>query len=306
MYQIKRSEDLEIYEMDYNNNIQLQEICDVKQPVLFNFEEVLPSLFTNNDTTNISNQYGEEIVNVKDTRDYDKPVADNSADKSVDSVPIKLSTANKIFLNDAGSHYYTENNEIFLEESDLVNNLEKVDDYLKPTFTLQTKYDFITGSDKTCTPLRYHLDYRKYYIVTSGKINVKMTPWKSCKYLHPIHDYENYEFRSTFNTWVPPQPDMEKVKFLEFSVEKGNVLYIPPYWWYSIQFTDNTVIYAITYNSVMNIVTYSPQYTLYFLQQQNIRKKTEKTIEMPVEKELPIESISPIKEESQVIESHSI
>ena len=109
MYQIKRSEDLEIYEMDYNNNIQLQEICDVKQPVLFNFEEVLPSLFTNNDTTNISNQYGEEIVNVKDTRDYEKPVVDNSADKSVDSVPIKLSTANKIFLNDAGSHYYTEN-----------------------------------------------------------------------------------------------------------------------------------------------------------------------------------------------------
>jgi hypothetical protein len=42
---------------------------------------------------------------------------------------------------------------------------------------------------------------------------------------------------------------MEKVKFLEFTVEKGNVLYIPPYWWYSIQFTDNTVVYAITYNS---------------------------------------------------------
>jgi hypothetical protein len=56
----------------------------------------------------------------------------------------------------------------------------------------------------------------------------------------------------------------------------------------------------------MNIVTYSPQYILYFLQQQNIRKKTEKTIEMPVEKELPFESPTIIKEESQVIESQSI
>ena len=273
-HQYKRSEDLEIYEMDYANNSQLQEICDVKQPVIFEFEPILPAIFTNADLEYISSSYGQERLNVKDTKDYAKT-------ESVDSIPITCTNARKLFLNDAGSHYYTENNGEFLEETGLVEKLQQVDTYLKPRLTVNTKYDYITGSAKTCTPLKYHFDYRHYYVVTSGKITVKMTPWKSCKYLHPIKDYDNYEFRSTFNTWETPSPEMEKVKFLEYVVEKGSVLYIPPYWWYSIQFADNTSIYAITYNSLMNVVAYVPQWFLYFIQQQNIYKKVAKTAELP-------------------------
>jgi len=271
-HQYKRSEDLEIYEMDYDNNSQLQEICDVKQPVIFEFEPILPAIFTNADLENLSNSYGQERLNVKDTKDYAKH-------ESVDSIHITCTNARKLFLNDAGSHYYTENNGEFLEETGLIEKLQQVDTYLKPRFTVNTKYDYITGSAKTCTPLRYHFDYRHYYVVTSGKITVKMTPWKSCKYLHPIKDYDNYEFRSTFNTWETPAPEMEKVRFLEYVVEKGSVLYIPPYWWYSIQFSDDTSIYAITYNSLMNVVAYVPQWFLYFIQQQNIYKKVAKTKE---------------------------
>ena len=36
MTQFKKSEDLEIYEMDYSTNAHLQDVCDVRQPVLFN------------------------------------------------------------------------------------------------------------------------------------------------------------------------------------------------------------------------------------------------------------------------------
>ena len=277
--QYKRSEDLEIYEMDYENNSQLQEICDVKQPVIFEFETILPSVFTsaNAGLENLSNSYGQEMLNVKDTKDYTK----SGKNDSIDGVHITCANARKLFLKDAGSHYYTENNGEFLEETGLIEKIQQVDTYLKPRFTVNTKYDYITGSPKTCTPLRYHYDYRHYYVVTSGKISVKMTPWKSCKYLHPIKDYDNYEFRSTFNTWETPAPEMEKVRFLEYVVEKGSVLYIPPYWWYSIQFSDDTSIYAVTYNSLMNVIAYIPQWFLYFIQQQNIYKKVVKTMELP-------------------------
>lgn len=283
-HQYKRSEDLEIYEMDYTNNTQLQEICDVKQPVLFEFEPICPSVFQNVDLENISNSYGKEILNIKDTKDYYK----SAKDSSVDSVHINCANTRKLFNNDAGSHYYTENNGEFLEETGLVEKVQVVDEYLKPRFTVNTKYDYMSGSAKTCTPLRYHFDYRHYYVVTSGKITVKMTPWKSCKYLHPIKDYDNYEFRSTYNAWENPTPDMEKVRFLEYVVEKGSVLYIPPYWWYSIQFADNTSLYAITYNSLMNVVAYAPQWGLYFIQQQNIYKKVAKTAELPAVLASPI------------------
>ena len=38
--QFKTSEDLEVYEMDYTNNIHLQEVCDIKQPVLFEYNNI--------------------------------------------------------------------------------------------------------------------------------------------------------------------------------------------------------------------------------------------------------------------------
>lgn len=272
-HQYKRSEDLEIYEMDYANNSQLQEICDVKQPVIFEFETICPSVFQNADLEYISSSYSQEILNIKDTKDYEK-------DSSVDSVRINSANTRNLFKNDAGSHYYTENNGEFLEETGLVEKVRVVDEYLKPQATVNTKYDYMSGSAKTCTPLKYHFDYRHYYVVTSGKITVKMTPWKSCKYLHPIKDYDTYEFRSSHNCWENPRPDMEKVRLLEYMVEKGSVLYIPPYWWYSIQFSDNTSLYAITYNSLMNVVAYAPQWFLYFIQQQNIYKKVAKTAEL--------------------------
>ena len=278
IHQYKRSEDLEIYEMDYNNNTHLQEICDIKQPVIFEFESIAPSVFENGTLEYMNNKYGAEILNIKDTIDYYK----DDHTKSVDSIPMKCVNAYKVFQNDASSHYFTENNSWFLEESDIISKIKTADTYLKPTMTVASKYDYITGSDNATTPLRYHLDYRHYYVITSGKIHVKMTPWKSCKYLHPIKDYENYEFRSTYNAWGGSI--LENIRFLEFDVAKGDVLYIPPYWWYSIQFTTNTSIYAITYNSLMNVVAYSPQWALYFIQQQNIFKKETKTID-PEQKE---------------------
>jgi hypothetical protein len=44
MQEYKQSEDLEIYEMDYNNNVQLQEICNVKQPIIFDIEPIFPTI----------------------------------------------------------------------------------------------------------------------------------------------------------------------------------------------------------------------------------------------------------------------
>jgi hypothetical protein len=110
-----------------------------------------------------------------------------------------------------------------------------------------------------------------------------MTPWKSTKYLYPIYDYENYEFRSPINVWNPQQKymnEMDKIKFLEFDVVEGYVLNIPPYWWYSIKYSEEpTLISGFTYNSVMNCLANIPNWGLYFLQQHNIKKRLTKTID---------------------------
>ena len=68
------------------------------------------------------------------------------------------------------------------------------------------------------------------------------------------------------------------IKFLEFDVEPGYVLYVPPYWFYSIKYAaDDTELYGFYYNSLINCVANIPNWCLYYLQQQNTRYKVLKT-----------------------------
>ena len=90
------------------------------------------------------------------------------------------------------------------------------------------------------------------------------------------------------NCWNTQQKylnEMEKLKFLEFDVKAGNILYIPPHWFYSIKYSDepNTIVYGFTYNSIMNCVSNLPKWSLYFFQQQNLKKKVLKTLDVNTE-----------------------
>lgn len=285
MNQFKKSEDLDIYEMDYSSNQHLQEICEIRQPVLFNFFAVDPNLFYDLSHRSIT-KYGSYDVKIKDAHDYYKE------GKNVDAVALSLTSTLNLFENDNAAHFFSEDNEEFLDESGILKIVQSMDDFLKPDFTIRRNYDLCFGSANSVTPLRYHTNYRQYLCVTTGKIHVKMTPWKSHKYLHPIVDYENYEFRSPVHP-VNPQDhfvkDYEKTKFIEFDVLKGYVLYIPPYWWYSIEYSEaNTFVAGVSYTTMMNCVSNLPNLTIHWLQRQNITKKITK-IKPPVPKEILVE-----------------
>jgi len=275
--QLKTSEDLEVYEMDYTNNQYLQEVCNIKQPVLFEYESVIPEFFDKINIDTLTNNDKCDIK-IKDIRDYYK-------DDNVDYIVLPITSAIGLMKTDTQSNYFTENNEDFIENADLYHVFHSNDTYLKPQMSLVTKYDIITGSSKSVTPLRYHTDFRKFISVHSGKVKIKMTPWKSHKYLYPYRDFENYEFRSRVNVWNPDtkhKNDFDKLKFLEFDITYGHTLHIPPYWWYSIQFNDksDTIVTSITYNSVMNCVSNLPNWVLYYLQQTNTKTKVTKTLQI--------------------------
>ncbi len=278
MNQYKKSEDLDIYEMDFSNNNHLQEVCEVRQPIIFQFQHIHPKLFSDMNPQNISKFHSYDVC-VKDAHDY--YIEKRAEHSHIDAVNISFNSTIKLLENDKAQHFFSEKNEEFLEESGLLRSLQSCDDFLKPNFTILSHYDIMFGSPGASTPLRYHNDFRKYLVVTSGSLTVKMTPWKSTRYLHPIKDYESYEFRSPVHPYVPKEEyamDFEKTKFLEFSVQKGQVLFVPPYWYYSIQYNKEpgTFVCEMTYNTVMNCISNLPDLSLYFLQQQNITKKITK------------------------------
>jgi len=276
--QLKTSEDLEIYEMDYTNNQNLQEICELKQPVLFDFKPISPT-FYENITSDFIEEHASQDVIVKDIQDYDH-VAD-----SVDSIVLSAESATGLMKTDTRSRYFTENNHEFIEETSAYEQFYENDSLLKPMFSVVTKYDIMFGSDNTYTPLRYHTDSRRFISTQSGKIKVKMTPWKSTKYLYPNRDFHNYEFWSPVNIWKPNakyRKELDKMKFLEFDVEPGYVLYIPSYWWYSIQFSEpDTLATSFQYNTIINCVSNARNLSLYFIQQNNTTTRVTKSI--PIE-----------------------
>ena len=62
---------------------------------------------------------------------------------------------------------------------------------------------------------------------------------------------------------------------LLFQLEEGNILFIPPYWWFSIKFGLNSSISVFKYRTYMNTVAILPEICMSLLQNQNIKHETE-------------------------------
>ena len=135
-------------------------------------------------------------------------------------------------------------------------------------------YDFSAGSKKCVTPLRYTLNYRHYLYVTEGEVNIKMIPPAATKYLHAKEDYDNFEFRSPINSWNVQdkyKKDFGKIKALEVKLKKNDIIFIPAYWWYSIQYEEISNICSFKYRTYMNTLAILPTLFISLLQSLNTK-----------------------------------
>jgi hypothetical protein len=268
-FHLKTSNDLEIYEVDQASKDRLEEILDIRQPVLFDFDNQRII-----DTTNrsyILNNYHAFEVKIRNTKE-------NNCDSEM-YIPLPLHSAIKLFDEDKTGTYFTENNTDFLQESSVIKNMQYNDGFLRPYMLSNCNYDIMIGSNGCCTPFRYELNYRNFFILTQGCAQIKLTCPQNIKYLYPDYDYENLEFRSPVNPWNP-QPkysaDFDKIKCLEFTLVPGKTLFIPAFWWYSIKFNKDTSISCFRYRTYMNNLAITPYIFLHALQLQNVKRNTSK------------------------------
>jgi hypothetical protein len=249
MFQLKKSDDLEIYETDFTTNKELNDSANLKQPFIFSFSEFDQNL----NSLDLTKDYGSFDVFVKDTTDY-------YADKPTQSIVLTLNAASSLIQTDGDAKYYSDSNSFFIDETGIQKYYQQVDKYLKPQLSLFSKYDVIFGSAGSSTPLMYHTYERRYlYVTGQDNIVVKMTPWRSSKYMIINKNYKDYEFSSPLNVWKPQNAYMggyQKMKFIEFVVRPGSILYVPPFWHYSIQFKkENQFVHVFNYGSLMNILS---------------------------------------------------
>jgi hypothetical protein len=270
-FHLKTGEDLEMYEIEQPSKDKLEEICDLRQPVLFDFDS--QKITESSNKTYLANNYHAFEVKIRNIKETDPNVELY--------VPLPVHSAMKLFAEDKASTYFSENNRDFLEETGVIKNLKYNDEFLRPYMVSNCNYDIMMGSAGTCTPLRYEINYRNFLLLTEGSAQIKLTPPHSVKYLYPIYDYENFEFKSPVDPWSP-QPkykaDFDKLKCLEFTLVPGKTLFIPAYWWYSIKFSNNTSISCFNYRTYMNNVAVVPYIGMHALQIQNVKRNVVKKV----------------------------
>ena len=241
--QWKTSEDLEVYESDYRNPTHFHEACHARQPVLFIMRPHVHPIFDRVRIPHMQKYYANTVC----IRDINDPASAG--------IELPLQTALTLTERDANAKYISEHNQPFVDESSLANVF--LDEYVRPPLTIHSSYDVMFGSKGASTPLRYHTKSMKCLLVTCGRIHVKLTPWKSRKFLYPVKDYNWYEFRCDgVDIWKSPPP---QIHCIDLDVIEGQMLYIPPYWFYTIQYSSDTTTtvasmeYVTGINAMANI-----------------------------------------------------
>ena len=283
-FHLKRSNDLEVYEIEQPSKQRLEEVCDIRQPTTF--ELYNDQLLTQLSYQAIHTSYRAFDIHV---RDVSKTPTSTAEDKTIITqkgtehdqvlyIPVTFKIAHEVLKKDNDAKYISEHNADFIDETGLIKIFQLNDEFLRPYMVSTCMYDILMASTGTTTPLRYELNYRNYFLVTQGRIKILLIPPKDTRYLYPINDYDILEFRTPVNPWkVQPeyQDDFDKIKTLEVELFQGMVMFIPAYWWYSIQFViPETSVCSFKYRTHMNTVSIVPQLVLNVLQNMNTKRDT--------------------------------
>jgi len=258
-YHLRTGDDLEVYTLNTPSKDKLEEMCGSRQPVLFKYNK--PLILENFKIDRIEKEYGVFDVGIR-KKDDDL------------YLPVLLKEAVDLFRSDKEKNYFSEKNHEFLQETGLRKIMMNNDYYLRPPMVSNCVYDFCSGSINSFTPLRYSLNYRNYLCVTEGKIRIKLISPVFSKYLYEKKDYENFEFLSPINPWNVQKKykkDFAKLKFIEIEMNPNDIIYIPAYWWYSIEYIQLSSVVMFKYRTYMNTLAILPHIIIRLLQKSNTK-----------------------------------
>ena len=266
-FHLKSSSDLELFEIYETTKESMEEICDIRQPTVFNnLDDALVNyVISKINIDALNDKYPQFNVQIREMASQNNEYA---------SVPLNtaLELMNASSRQNSSASFFSENNADFFLETSVLKNIS--DRVLRPYLTSRCDYDIMFGSNGCVTPLRYNVNYRNFFICTKGTIFIKLVPPKYSNQLDPIYDYDLFEFRSDSNLW---SKHPSSVKSLEIALTPGKILFIPSYWWSSFQFGENSSVACFKYRTYVNMVAHLPHYFMCLLQRNNVHKKITKS-----------------------------
>lgn len=252
---LKTTNDLEIYEIkEIFNKEDLSKIFDLKHPTIFRETE---------ENKNIMKQINEDILN----DDFFNEL--NVKDKNTNTETlIQSDLLFKLMETDEIGNYYSVNNQHIFSDEGIKKMLYNYEMILKPIGVSNYSYDLFIGNINSTTLLKYDLDNRIFLRALNSPIIVKLIPPRIKNDLEIIQDYSTFDFYSTFDIF----DELNIIKHLTIHLEIGDILYIPPYWLYSIKFLSrNTKVLQLKYATFFSNISIIPQLIINLLQKQNLK-----------------------------------
>lgn len=254
-HQYTTSNDLEVYRVAPKTKEDIEDVMELKQPAVFKFDS--PELVEELSLPSLEGTYGDyDVVSLKGVG-YTRLV--------------KVLETFRGGGGDVGG--ITMRNHSFLEETELDSKIGEHDYSLRPPMMCGSMSDIIIGSKNITTPLIYHTQYRNFLLNTFGEVEVMLIPPKYSKHILTTPDYDNLEYISTLNMWVESKEN-NKIKTIRTVLNEGELLYVPPYWFYSVKFTSTSSILRVSYTTYVNIL--ANLYDVLIQKYRQLRWKVEK------------------------------
>lgn len=289
-FHLKKSSDLDVYHIDYPSKEKLDEICDIRQPVVFGATR-LENASRKLTLASLARSYPEFDLNIIGAKD------DGDGSTPVKFLPVKIKDASVLLASSgAATAYRSESNGALLAAAGLSKNIQGAEYILRPSLSLRARYDVAFGNVGHHTPLRHHLNYRNYVMVTSGAAGVMMAAPKYTRELVFEADYGgggggaggDVTFVSSENPW--PSSDggggsgaSNDVNYLYVELRANQIIYVPAYWSYSVRFEQpGTSLLLLYYQTYMGYASCLRHNALAYMQSRNV-KYTSPTAETETE-----------------------
>jgi len=180
----------------------------------------------------------------------------DSKDKS--NIIIPYESLNISLQQNKKNEYYTQHNFIYGEP--------EFSRFIKPPSCFFANLEILGGSSNAFTSCVTHNYYRRFLYVESGNISIHIKPRKD-ETVNP--DYVNYIFNVT-----DTDTDTVNDSFTDFTISRGQMLYIPPNTIYKIVYNEPSILHKYSYHSISSILSNLNHICLYYIQTTNTENNT--------------------------------
>ena len=237
-YHLKVSDEENIFEIDYTDKVNLEEVCNLRQPFTMEIENTL-----NMKSEQLKSRLN--IVHQKRQKEEKDTSENDDADKS----------DKKEENNEIVTKIYSEHNKELLSDETIQTSIKSFEKTIIPEFTIQNVYDILVSDENFSTPFVSNFNHRNYLYFSEGNATIQFV---SHKHNDKLEHHIDYELLQKVSTDVPSR--VKGVTIKSINVKAGEFVYIPPRWWYSINFKSRSLVVKFQYKTVMNIIAHTPMY----------------------------------------------